>query len=301
LAPAYQEYLDQLLAAKVLIATGVQGVYGKGKAFEDVLQGFDRYVTEMGKDQNATELRFPPVITRKNFEASDYLKSFPHLAGTVHSFNGTERDHVHLLSLLESGGDWTTHFHSTDVVLTPAACYPVYPTVTGTLPEGGRLFDVMSYCFRHEPSVDPARMQIFRMHEYVRVGSPDDVRRFRDLWLERGLAMLAAVGLDAHDEVANDPFFGRAGKMLAVNQRDQALKFELVTPICSTESLTAVVSCNYHQDHFGDVFKIRQHDGSVAHTACVGFGLERITLALFKKHGFDFAAWPAQARKILGV
>jgi seryl-tRNA synthetase len=177
----------------------------------------------------------------------------------------------------------------------------VYPTVSGTLPPGGRLFDVMSYCFRHEPSLDPARMQIFRMHEYVRIGSPDDVRPFRDFWLERGLEMLHAVGLDARAEVANDPFFGRGGKMLAVNQRDQSLKFELVVPICSTETPTAVVSCNYHQDHFGDTFGIQQHDGTVAHTACVGFGLERITLALFKTHGFDLAQWPASVTKTLAL
>lgn len=299
--PAYKEYLDALLDAGILVYTGVDGVYGKGGVFERVLDGFDRYVTRMGADQHATVMRFPPVITKKNFEKSDYLKSFPHLAGTVHSFNGNERDHVDLLGKLEQGADWTTHFVSTDVVLTPAACYPVYPTLTGTIPEGGRLFDVMSYCFRHEPSIDPSRMQIFRMHEYVRIGTPDNVRAFRDLWLERGLAMLHAVGLDARQEVANDPFFGRSGKMLAVNQRDQALKFELVVPVCSVEKPTAVVSCNYHQDHFGDTFGIRQQDGSLAHTACVGFGLERITLALFKTHGFDLASWPSSVTTTLDL
>ena len=29
----------------------------------------------------------------------------------------------------------------------------------------------------------------------------------------------------------------------------------------------------------------------MAHTACVGFGLERIALALYRRHGFDRAAW----------
>ena len=28
----------------------------------------------------------------------------------------------------------------------------------------------------------------------------------------------------------------------------------------------------------------------VAHTACVGFGLERLALALYRRHGFDRAA-----------
>lgn len=296
---SYQEYLDTLLDAGILIATGVEGVYGKGRTFEDVLDGFDRYVTEMGRDQNAEVMRFPPVINKKEFEKSDYLKSFPHLAGTVNSFFGNEAEHGEMLQELERGDDWTTHYSSTDVVLTPAACYPVYPQASGTLREGGRLFDVQSYCFRHEPSVDPARMQMFRMHEYVRIGTPDNVREFRDLWLDRGQEMLRAVGLTPEAVVANDPFFGRGGRMLAANQRDQALKFELVVPICSTENPTPLVSCNYHQDHFGETFSISLENGEHAHTACVGFGLERITLALFKTHGLDIAQWPSSTRTTL--
>ena len=40
-------------------------------------------------------------------------------------------------------------------------------------------------------------------------------------------------------------------------------------------------------------------DGEVAHTACVGFGMERVALALFKHHGLDVKAWPAPVRKAL--
>lgn len=297
---AGQPYLDQLMQHGVLTDTGVPGVYGKGHTFERVLQSFDSYVTKAGADQNAEVFRFPPVISRADFERSDYLKSFPHLTGTVHGFRGTERDHADMLGQLERGDDWTCHFHATDVVLTPAACYPVYPTAAGVLPAGGRLFDVQSYCFRYEPSDDPARMQAFRMHEYVRIGDPDQVRAFRDLWLERAQAMLRAVGLEAKAVVANDPFFGRGGKMLAANQRDQSLKFELVVPITSADAPTAVVSCNYHEDHFGTAFGISLASGTPAHTACVGFGLERITLALFKVHGLDLGQWPSTVRAKLG-
>ena len=102
-----------------------------------------------------------------------------------------------------------------------------------------------------------------------------------------------------HLDVANDPFFGRAGRMLANNQRDQRLKFELLVPIESEEKPTACLSFNYHQDHFGTLWGIAQHDGEVAHTACVGFGMERVALALFKHHGFDVDKWPSPVRKAL--
>jgi seryl-tRNA synthetase len=294
-------YLDALLASGIITSTGVAGVYGKSHVFERVLAGFDRFVTESGVDQNAETFRFPPVVNRADFERSGYLKSFPHLTGSIHGFRGTERDHADMLRMVESGSDWASRFESTELVLTPAACYPVYPMASGVLPANGRLFDVQSYCFRYEPSDDPARMQVFRMHEYVRIGTPDNVKRFRDLWLDRSQAMLAAVGLDAQPVVANDPFFGRGGAILAASQVEQALKFEIVVPVSTARELTAVVSCNYHQDHFGSAFGIQTADGEVAHTACVGFGLERITLALFSAHGFDLTRWPAAVRTTLGL
>jgi seryl-tRNA synthetase len=297
----YAAYLGELVREGLLIPSGVPGVYGRGGAFEDVLQRFDQFVTRVGGSDGATVMRFPTLLPRAHFEQSGYLKSFPHLAGSVHSFSGNEHGHQELLRTLARGEDWSQSFTPTDVVLTPAACYPVYPTFSGqAIPPAGKLIDVLTVCFRHEPSNDPARMQMFRQREYVRIGHPDTVRAHRDLWLERGQQMLRDVQLPAHADIANDPFFGRTGKMLAMNQRDQALKFELLIPICSEEKPTACVSCNYHEDHFGHAFHISLPDGSPAHTACVGFGLERITLALFKHHGFNVAAWPADVRKTLG-
>ena len=300
-ADPYAEYRSALIAEGLLIPTGVPGVYGRSGVFEDVVQRFDRYVTRIGGNDGADVMRFPSILPRSQYERSGYLRSFPQLAGAVTSFGGTEHDHADLLRTLDRGEDWSAKWAPTDVVLTPAACYPVYPTFTGkTLSENGTLVDVLTVCFRHEPSPDPARMQMFRQREYVRLGDAASVRAHRDLWLERGQRMLREVDLPVSADIANDPFFGRAGKMLAVNQRDQALKFELLVPICSVENPTACVSCNYHEDHFGHAFEIRLADGSWAHTACVGFGLERIALALFRWHGFNVDAWPARVRNTLG-
>ncbi len=293
--------LDRLFAAGHLIDTGVDGLYGRGGVFEDVIQRFDALVSAFGADQQAEVIRFPPGMNRAHFEGSGYMKSFPQLAGTVHSFCGCELDHVNLLQCMTDGGDWTKGQEATDIVLTPAACYPLYPTVArrGKLPERGGIFDLQSYCFRHEPSKDPARMQLFRMREYVRMGTPDEVMAFRQSWMERGQELIASIGLPVAIDVANDPFFGRAGRMLSNNQRDQNLKFELLVPVTSTEKPTACLSFNYHQDHFGKTWGLTTADGEVAHTACVGFGLERVALALFAHHGLDTGSWPAEVRKVL--
>jgi len=44
---------------------------------------------------------------------------------------------------------------------------------------------------------------------------------------------------------------------------------------------------------------IHQSSGATAHTACVGFGLERIALALLRTHGVQVRSWPAIVRSAL--
>ncbi|RCW20788.1 seryl-tRNA synthetase [Ciceribacter lividus] len=296
-----RSFLDRLFESGLLIETGVDGLYGRGGRFEDVIAAFERLIDRFGGADGAEAIRFPPGMNRAYFEKSGYMRSFPQLAGTVHSFCGNELDHVSLLKCMDADEDWTAEQKATDIVLTPAACYPLYPTVAkrGNLPAGGGLYDLQSYCFRHEPSNDPARQQLFRMREYVRMGTQADVTEFRQTWMDRGVEMMKEVGLPVEIDVANDPFFGRAGKMLANNQRDQNLKFELLIPITSTTSPTACMSFNYHQDAFGTKWGLNLEDGSVAHTACVGFGLERIALALFHHHGLDTEQWPVSVRRAL--
>jgi seryl-tRNA synthetase len=155
-----------------------------------------------------------------------------------------------------------------------------------------------SWVFRHEPSGDPARLQSFRQREMVRLAEPETVSAWRDVWRDRAADLLESIGLDARVDVAADPFFGRSGRMLAASQKQQELKFEVVIPIAPPEP-TAVASFNYHQEHFTAPYAICMADGSVAHTACLGFGLERISLGLLRTHGVDTSTWGSDIRRAL--
>jgi len=291
----------ELVECGLLIETGVRGIFGRSAEFEDTVERIDRLVSAVGRADHAQTLRFPPVLNRRDFEASGYLKSFPHLVGAITHFDGDEHDHRELLQAVQDGGDWSAAFRAAPLVLTPAACYPVYPTLRGRLPAGGRLIDVMSYCFRHEPSDDPGRMQMFRMHEHVLAGDADTISRWRDRWIGRVRELTAALGLASTCGAAADPFFGRGGKLLAGSQRDQGLKLEFVAPIASDEQPTAIASLNYHQDYFGRLFRIDLPDGTPAHTACVGVGLERVALALYRRHGLVRRQWTSSVRATLGL
>ncbi|MFO1023190.1 MAG: amino acid--[acyl-carrier-protein] ligase [Planctomycetales bacterium] len=301
LTEQYKSCRDDLVKAGLLIPSGVPGLYGHGGAFEDVIERFEAYVTRRSKPLRAEVMRFPAIMNRRDYLKTTHIQTFPDLMGSVHTFKGNERDHNKLLLKRANNQDWTEDLNPTDVMMTPAACYPLYPTATGTLTDVGRHVDLRSFVFRHEPSDDPARMQIFRQREFVRLGTAEQALAHRDSWLQQGQEILKSLGLNVTAVVANDPFFGRAGRMMADSQKEQDLKYELVIAVASAEKPTAITSCNCHLDHFGHTFEIHTEDGGYAHTSCIGFGLERIALALFMTHGFDTDRWPSDVKNILGL
>jgi seryl-tRNA synthetase len=277
---------------------GVEGVYGRTGAYETVLAKLDAYISS-ARDPRAEVLRFPPVMSRRDLERNGYLKSFPNLLGCVCALHGSEADIR--AAAEQANGNWTSALSPADLVLTPAACYPLYPIAAdrGRAAPGGSYYDVAADCFRHEPSHDLDRLQSFRMREYVCVGTAEDTDAFREGWIARAQELISALGLSHSIVPASDPFFGRTGQMMAVSQLQQALKFELLVPIRSGDSPTACLSFNSHRDHFGQTWGLRDHTGEVAHTCCVAFGMDRLTLALFRAHGVDVAQWPSQVRDAL--
>jgi seryl-tRNA synthetase len=292
-------FRDALADRGLIVPTGLRGGYARGPVFEDILQRFDALVLRQAQGDGAQTLTFPPIVARKLIERLGYLDSFPQLAGSVHSFFGSDAQARELSARVAADADWETLLGPTEAMLLPAACYPVYPLFSGLLPQHGRLVTVLNWIFRHEPSDEPTRLQAFRMRECIRAAHPDEVVQWRDLWLQRSLALLTDLGLPARSDVANDPFFGRTGKMLAANQREQRLKFEILVPVVSREQPTALCSFNWHQDHFSSMFDIRTADTERASTACLGFGLERVTLALLRTHGLEPVDWPAEVRAML--
>ena len=295
------ELLRELFAAGLLIESGLPGVYGHGEPFERVRERLERRLSAEARDRGAIKLRFPPVIPTVDLESSGYLGNFPHLVGTIFSFDGSSQDAEAQAVRAAAHQDWSEFQAQTGVSLVPAACYPVYPAIArrGPLPPGGALVDAGgSWVYRHEPSHDPARRQIFHQHELVRIGEPDVVIDWRAEWSQFGVELLGSFGLDAKLDVANDPFFGRRGRLLARNQRAQDLKLELLVQIAGPEP-TACASFNHHMDHFGSTWDIELSNGETAHTACLGFGHERIVLALLRTHGLDPRDWSPEIKSQL--
>ena len=296
--PEQQAFADGLVAAGLLIRSETPGLYGRGHAFEDLRRRVDDMLTRAFADEGAERMSFPPLMPRRQLETMEYHASFPHLIGTVFGFDGDEQAAHGLAQTAAAHEDYTAALAMSDLVVTPATCYPVYPAIAarGAVPAPGVTVDPGDgWVFRHEPSQDPARMQCFHMRELVRIGAPDDVVAWRDKWRETLVERYRSLGLDLVVELASDPFFGRGGRLIARQQRARELKWEVMAPIAGPER-TAITSFNYHEDHFGKIFGLELEGGGEVHSGCLGLGEERIALALIAAHGMDLDRWPAPVR-----
>lgn len=296
-------FRDDLLAGGWLLRSHTDAIPGRGAKYIAVFDGLSSYIStiaaENDPDGTLTSVEFPPVISRDLLETTEYVASFPQLLGTIRTFNGGNAEHRRMIRAFDAGDDWESFLEPSALAIGSAGCHPLYAHLEGSRADG-REYGLTAVCFRHEPSPDPMRMVSFRMREYVRIGTPEQAREHRAKWLALAREILESLGLDLVIEAANDPFFGRAGQLLATGQLESEVKLEILTEIYPG-TLTSISSGNLHETHFGAAFDITQADGSPAHSACFAFGLDRIVLALVAHHGVDCGAWPTAVRAALGL
>jgi seryl-tRNA synthetase len=294
-----ETFTRALVDAGLLIPAGALGVFSHSQSFERVVTAVDRLVAAAALAQGAVERFQPPVMARDVLRRAGYMERFPQFCGSIHSFSGDEAAHTQLLEAVNEQRDWSPQLEQSELVLCPAACYALYPTIKGRIATSGLRVSLMSYVFRREPSQDPARRQIFRMREDVQIGSAELIMAWRARWRTQSLELLGGLGLDLVMEVATDPFFGRAGRFYGHTQRGQELKLEILAPIADPETPTAIASLNYHREQIATTFGLELESGAVAHSGCFAVGLERVALALFRKHGFEVEGWPGDVRRCL--
>ncbi|MEV4555520.1 hypothetical protein AB0K51_00820 [Kitasatospora sp. NPDC049285] len=272
------------------LPTDVPGVQLQPAAYEKLLLALRDSIARLAADEPFVRLAIPPVISRRTIERAGYAASFPQLLGTVHSYTGSAADWRRLAPLVAESGAWHADQEISDLVLLPAACYPVYAGLTGRdLAEPVR-YSVEAQCFRQEATAEPGRLRTFRMAELVTAGTAEHCAAWREHWLQRVAAWLDGLGLKPSVELADDPFFGGGRKLYQAAQRAQELKFELRVPVADGLP-QAIASANIHKDHFGEAFDFTA-GGERGNTACTAFGLDRIALALLHTHGPRPVDWP---------
>ena len=124
------------------IPTEVPGIYLYPASFEQIIAALRSGIGKLAAAEPFQRLAIPPVIARRTIERAGYVKTFPQLLGTVHSYPGDGKAWSKLAPLVDSGGDWHADQAITDLVLLPAACYPVYGTLADRALEGPAKFTV---------------------------------------------------------------------------------------------------------------------------------------------------------------
>jgi hypothetical protein len=113
------------LKAALFLETGVDGVYARTGLYEGVVEALTSLISAY-RPTGAEVMRFPPVMSRAQLERHGYLKSFPNLLGAVSCLCGDERHIRGVVHRFAEGGEpWTDALEPADLVLAPAACYPV--------------------------------------------------------------------------------------------------------------------------------------------------------------------------------
>jgi hypothetical protein len=268
---------DRLITAGWAALSRARGTLAWTPAFERAVADLQAALSD---NDAPGPVWYPPVMPFADAERAGYAESFLNLIGVVHALP----DQV--------PGGATAPFAQTDAVLIPAMCYHVYPSLAGQGITGSAAFDLAGYCYRHERSDEPGRLRSYRVRERVFIAAADAALAWRDEQLRRACARLRELGLPVQAETAADPFFGHGERLMRSAQLEQELKFELVGKVYDGDPGTALASVNYHKDHFGAAFDISVVGQGTAHSACLGFGLERVVLALILEHGDNRQNWP---------
>lgn len=236
----------------------------------------------------AEEHRFPPLLPAEVPARLDYFRSFPQLATFPAALDAEPENLARFARNSAVGPEGLALARLAPVrdVLTPAACYHVYPLFEGRELAEPAYVTTLATCFRREERYEPLKRQwSFSMRELVCVGAQEEVEAFLEEGTREATALADGLGFGAAWEQASDPFFNPASPK-ALFQRVEPVKTELVY-----RGSLALASVNRHRTAFGSAFRVRR-GGETAYSGCIAFGLERWLAAWLETFGAEESAWP---------
>lgn len=278
--------------------------------FLELFQALDWQFRGEALRAGAEEHKFPALIPLPTLAAAGYLDSFPHHANFVchlpEHADAIDRFRARLEAAPGQPGaavaDGCVGAPPGDAALAPTVCYHFYQAQAGTGLEPGQVLTAtaVSPCYRFEGRAMGGlrRLREFNMREIMLLGPAAAIQSRRAGLLDIQRRMLERCGLRAVVRTASDPFFLDDYDKKRLFQISFDLKYEVQAWLPDEDDWLAIGSVNYHQDHFGQAFGIRA-GAAAAHSACLGFGLDRWCLAVFAQHGLDPARWPGSLQAML--
>jgi seryl-tRNA synthetase len=242
----------------------------------------DTALTIIAAAWDAEPERHPATLPASLLLTAGYLRSFPHQATFTAGIEPAALDQF----AADPGQDPRPVLGPATEVLTPAACYHLYPGRTGQDLSRPLYLTTVNTCYRREAEYVPLRRQwSFTMREIVCLGTAPAAAAFAAKAHAAVDRLRELTGLPADWQQATDPFFRPEQSPAYMLQKLSPVKQEL----CYGD--LAIASVNQHHEHFGEAFGITA-EGGPAHSACVAFGIERWLFAITDAFGDEPADWP---------
>lgn len=300
----YHTGMFETLLAQGVAFEAAEGQVGFGEPLIGLMDYFDRRVKQIALGMtNAQEYRYPTLLATSVLDRFGYFGSFPHFAMFVTRLHNDIDVYQAFRSEYAAEKRITrnlfTHCQNHDYCLPPTMCYHTYHQLRDSVVPANRVVTAKGKSFRFEAKYYRGleRLWDFTIREIVFLGSREFVLESRESFMRASFALMEEFGLRGFGEVANDPFFvtqDTAGKIF--NQRMMELKYELRLNVDCDRTIAAA-SFNFHEQFFGDAFKMAREDKSTVVTGCVGFGIERLVYAFLCQFGLDRSQWPEAVRK----
>ena len=273
-----------------------------------VLHALNRSVQKMAGEVDAIEQEHPAVWPVRLFKKIDYFREFPQQMILCAPLKDDFQARSEFSRQFGKEAEFDSvpmgeHMADATFGLQPAVCDCCYYTLEGARELKDHFYTTANRVFRNERSATNQldRLTNFTVRDIMFVGTEEYVLEARQQMIDRLSRFLVSLGVNAKIETANDPFFANESAMKSVFQNAHRLKYELLAYIPHLDREIATGSINLHTDFFGRAFDIEAADGSVAHSGCIGVGMERMTYALFCQHGADLGDWPQPVLSFLGL
>lgn len=284
------------------------GLFAFQGDFLRVRMALDGCVRAIAARCGAQELSYPPLWPVPLLQAINYFHDFPQLAmlavGVTPEYKARSAfaDRfkkgvgTHAIACTEENG-----LAPARNALAPTVCDCCYWLLRGRRDVEDHVSTVYGTVFRNETSPEGRldRLTVYTMREIVAVGQEAFVLAQREAWLGEVERLVTELDLACSIKAADDPFFSNDALQKNAYQALSQLKYEVQVSLYGDRK-TAVVSINLHNDYFSQSYDFEGKAGRPI-SACVGFGYERLTYALFCRHGRKVSAWPGAVRAALGL
>lgn len=265
----------------------------------------DALVRRFAMPFDASEEKFPNVIGTKELIKTNHLSSFPEHLNFVSNIE-PELDTLDTFGLNAKAADSLDFINAQimdtpQLIHNPSTCYHCYSSRAGQKINKNTVITALASCHRYEGANHKqlGRLMEFSLREVIFLGEPNFVRETR-------LECLKLIQVFARDweiggvlQSENDPFFTSDFEVMAEHQRKMKMKYEYRAHISDDDDGLAILSSNLHGLTFSKTFNIDGEDWPV-HTGCLGFGLERMVIALIAQHGVNPRSWPEKLKSEWG-